>query len=59
MKTSIKLLLGAFIFAVVLLIIGNIVAAKEFKKVAKEQQNVQVDSISKGEQSIHIHFGTE
>jgi hypothetical protein len=59
MKTSIKLLLGAFIFVVVLLIIGNVVAAKEFKKVAGEQQNVQVDSIPEGTQSISIKFSNE
>lgn len=59
MKTSIKLLLGAFLFVVVLMIAGNAVASKEFKKASKEQQNGQVDSISNGNQSIKIRFSTE
>lgn len=59
MKTSIKLLLGAFLFVVVLLIAGNAVASKEFKKAIQEQQNVQGDSISQGKQSIRIQFGTK
>ncbi len=59
MKTSIKLLLGAFLLVVVLMIVGNSIASKEFKKVSKEQQNVQVDSLSNGKHTIKIHFGTE
>ncbi len=59
MKTSIKLLLGAFLFVVVLMIAGNAIVSKEFKKANKEEQNGQVDSISNGNQSIKIRFSTE
>jgi len=59
MKTSIKLLLGALFFVIVILFVGNAVASKGFKKAIQEQQNMPMDSISKGEQSIRIKFGTE
>ena len=58
MKTSIKLLLGALLFAVVLLVAGNAVASKEIKKIIKEQENVQVDSINNGQQTMKIQFKT-
>lgn len=59
MKTSIKLLLGAFLFVVVLLIAANVVVAKQFKNVMNEQQNQPVDSVSNVKKSINIQFGTE
>ena len=59
MKTSIKLLLGAFLFVVVLLIAANVVVAKQFKNVMNEQQNMPVDSVSNVKKSINIQFGTE
>ena len=58
MKTSIKLLLGALLFAVVLLVAGNAVASKEIKKIIKEQENVQEDSINNGQQTMKIQFKT-
>lgn len=59
MKTSIKLLLGAFLFVLVLLTAANLVVAKQFKKAMNEQQNMPVDSVSNVKKSINIQFGTE
>ena len=59
MKTSIKLLLGAFLFVLVLLTAANLVVAKQFKKAMNEQQNMPLDSVSNVKKSINIQFGTE
>lgn len=59
MKTSIKLLLGAFLFVLVLLTAANLVVAKQFKKAMNEQQNMPVDSVSNVNKSIKIQFSTE